>query len=168
MTDLSGPLSVRDAEAADLPFLVTMLVEAVNWDGTRGTTPASVVREPQAWHYLEGWRRPTDFGMIATDDALAVGAAWARFLPREDAGYGYVDDSIPELTLAVAAEVRGRGAGQGLLAGLVAVARDRGLAALSLSVEDGNTRARDLYDRDGFVPVGRNGNSDTMLLRLQP
>jgi ribosomal protein S18 acetylase RimI-like enzyme len=168
MTDLSGPLAVRDAEAADLPFLLTMLVEAANWDGTRGTTPASVVRDPQAWHYLEGWRRPTDFGIVATDDAISVGAAWARFLRREDAGYGYVDDSIPELTLAVAAEVRGRGVGRKLLAGLVASARNRGLAALSLSVEDGNTHARTLYKRVGFVPVGRNGNSDTMLLRLQP
>lgn len=37
--------------------------------------------------------------------------------------------------------------------------------AISLSVEDGN-RARVLYERLGFVKVGRNGGSDTLLLEF--
>jgi ribosomal protein S18 acetylase RimI-like enzyme len=36
---------------------------------------------------------------------------------------------------------------------------------VSLSVEDGN-RARRLYERAGFVVVGRSGTSDTMLVHL--
>jgi ribosomal protein S18 acetylase RimI-like enzyme len=47
----------------------------------------------------------------------------------------------------------------------MAQARDRGLSAVSLSVEDENP-ARELYSRCGFVVVGRNGNSDTMRLDL--
>lgn len=39
---------------------------------------------------------------------------------------------------------------------------------MSLSVEDGNAAARGLYERHGFVVVGRNGGSDTMLRTLQP
>lgn len=158
---------VRHANAADLPFLVTMLVDAANWDGRRATTPASVEQDTQSWRYLEGWQRTTDFGVVALDGDRPVGAAWARFLAKPDAGYGWVDDAIPELTLAVAADARGHGFGRQLLDGLIDSARDLELAGLSLSVEDGNASARVLYEKVGFAIVGRNGNSDTMLLRLQ-
>jgi RsiW-degrading membrane proteinase PrsW (M82 family)/GNAT superfamily N-acetyltransferase len=159
--------SVRHATTADLPFLILMLVEAANWDGARGTTPQSVQADPLSWHYLEGWQRATDFGVIALDGGVPVGAAWARFLTQSDSGYGYVNDAIPEITLAVAVNARHRGIGQQLLAGLVESAQDLALDGLSLSVEDGNDHARRLYEKSGFLAVGRNGNSNTMLLRLQ-
>jgi RsiW-degrading membrane proteinase PrsW (M82 family)/L-amino acid N-acyltransferase YncA len=159
---------VRHANPDDLPFLVTMLVEAANWDGTRATTPASVKEDASSWRYLEGWQRATDFGVVALDGDQPVGAAWARFLTKTDAGYGYVSDSVPELTVAVAMHARHQGFGEQLLDGLIESARDLELEGVSLSVEDGNTRARALYKNAGFETVGRNGNSDTMLLRLQP
>ena len=43
--------------------------------------------------------------------------------------------------------------------------RASGAPAVSLSVEDGNDRARALYDSLGFVAVGREGGSDVLLLR---
>jgi len=161
-----GDVSTRLATPADMPFLALMLVEAANWDGRRGTTPMSVQQDPAAWHYLEGWQRPTDFGVVALDGPVPVGAAWARFLPQADAGYGYVADWVPELTLAVTAGARHRGIGRQLIDGLIEFARAHNLAGLSLSVEDGNRSARTLYEKAGFQVVGRNGNSDTMLLRL--
>ena len=166
MPDLSG-LSTRHATTADLPFLELMLVEATNWDGLRGTTPASVELDSKAWRYLDGWQRPTDFGIVALHGVGSVGAGWARFLPKRHTGYGYVDDAIPELTLAVARGERGRGVGTDILNGLIESARELDLPGLSLSVEDGNAGARKLYEKAGFTVVGRNGSSDTMLLRLQ-
>ena len=160
--------SIRDATPDDLAFLITMAVEAADWDGTRGTTAESLRADAATWHYLEGWQRATDFGVVALDGERPVGAAWARFLGKDDAGYGYVSDSIPELTVAVATDARRSGIGTLVLADLIEAARGQGLEGLSLSVEDGNTRARALYEKAGFVTVGRNGNSDTMLLRLQP
>ena len=59
---------------------------------------------------------------------------------------------------------RRRGVGSRLMTAIVAVARQRRIPGLSLSVEDGNT-ARALYERAGFEVVGRTGGSDTMLLR---
>jgi ribosomal protein S18 acetylase RimI-like enzyme len=53
-----------------------------------------------------------------------------------------------------------------LLSTVIDQARHRGLRAISLSVEDGN-RARALYARAGFLPIGRNGRSDTLLLTLR-
>jgi ribosomal protein S18 acetylase RimI-like enzyme len=62
---------------------------------------------------------------------------------------------------------RGQGVGSALLAGCVEQARDLGWRALSLSVEDGNPAARALYERNGFVVVGRSGDSDTMMCDLR-
>jgi protease PrsW len=158
--------SVRHANPGDLPFLITMLAEAANWDGRRAYTPVNISQDPSAWRYLDGWQRPTDFGVISMDGSTPTGAAWARFLTRADQGYGYVSDSIPELTLAVAQGSRRRGLGTDLLAALIESARELALPGLSLSVEDGNTGARKLYEKAGFEVVGRTGNSDTLLLRL--
>jgi ribosomal protein S18 acetylase RimI-like enzyme len=168
MGEPSAPRAIRPATAADFPFLVAILVETANWDGNRATTPASVAQDPLAWHYLEGWKRATDFGVVAIDDDRPVGAAWARFLTKQDAGYGYVSDAVPELTLGVTEHARHRGFGRLLLDGLIDSARHRGLTALSLSVEDGNVAARSLYLTAGFEVVGRDGGSDTMLLTLRP
>jgi len=49
---------------------------------------------------------------------------------------------------------------------LLAQACRRGIAGISLRVEDGNA-ARRLYERAGFSVVGHNGSSDTMLLSLR-
>jgi ribosomal protein S18 acetylase RimI-like enzyme len=158
--------TVRAATRTDLAFLEAILVEAANWDGARPTTLASVRADPKAWRYLQGWQRPTDFGVVALDGGALIGAVWARFLSGADAGYGYVGDAIPELTIGVTSNARGLGVGRLLLDSILDSARQRGLEAVSLSVEDGNTRARLLYERVGFVPVGRNGGSDTMLIEF--
>ena len=39
---------------------------------------------------------------------------WVRLLRAEDRGYGYVDDDMPELTVAVKREWRGQGVGTAL------------------------------------------------------
>jgi ribosomal protein S18 acetylase RimI-like enzyme len=86
-------------------------------------------------------------------------------MPADDPGYGFVAADVPEITIAIRAAHRGRGLGGALLDAVLTQARERGLRAVSLSVEDGN-RARRLYERAGFVVVGRSGTSDTMLLDL--
>jgi RsiW-degrading membrane proteinase PrsW (M82 family)/ribosomal protein S18 acetylase RimI-like enzyme len=159
-------VTLRLAGGADLDFLTDMLVEAADWNGTRGTTRASAEADPHTWRYLADWQRPTDFGVIASNGTQPIGAAWARFGTAKDAGYGHVTDDVPELTIAVSPHARGRGVGQMTLGALVLAARDLGLPGISLSVEDGNRSARELYEQAGFVPVDRNGDSDTMLLTL--
>jgi RsiW-degrading membrane proteinase PrsW (M82 family)/GNAT superfamily N-acetyltransferase len=158
--------SVRAATAGDAPFLAAMLVEVADWNGRRGVTLASAHGDPMTWRYVAGWQGATDFGLIAEGPSGPIGAAWARFFARESPGYGFVDPAVPELTLGVAPGQRGKHVGTALLEALIAFATQRGLPALSLSVEDGNDRARRLYVRFGFATVGRTGNSDTMLLRL--
>ncbi|WP_243883155.1 GNAT family N-acetyltransferase [Cellulomonas dongxiuzhuiae] len=158
---------LRDATGDDVDLLHDLLLEAFNWDGTQRFTRAGVMADAHTERYLGGWKRPDDFGLVATDDdGSPLGAVWARALPAATPGYGYVADDVPELGMAVARPHHGRGVGSALLAGCLEQARGLGRRALSLSVEDGNVAARALYARHGFVVVGRNGGSDTMLRKL--
>ena len=95
-----------------------------------------------------------------------MGAAWVRFLSESDPGYGFVDAATPELSMGVVQAWRGRGVGSRLLDALIAVAREKGLASLSLSVEPDNY-ARRLYERVGFRQVDESSGSLTMILRLR-
>ena len=165
---------LRDAAGDDTEAMTAALFEAVNWDGHVRVTRQQVLAEPRLAHYVTGWPRPTDFGIVAVDDGPnargrddgeVLGAAWCRLFDATDPGYGYLADDVPEVTVGVAPAHRGRGVGSALLAALIRQARARGHQVISLSVEDGN-RARILYERTGFTPVGRSGTSDTMRLDM--
>jgi GNAT superfamily N-acetyltransferase len=144
-----------------------MLLEAFNWTGEERFTAGQIRRDPAVFHYVAGWPGPGDLGVIAEDpDGSPAGAAWARRFPADDPGYGFVAPDVPELSLAVAPEHRGRGVGSALLDALIDRARAAGVPGLSLSVEDGNA-ARRLYTARGFTPAGRSGDSDTLLLPLE-
>lgn len=129
--------------------------------------------EPALAHYVAGWPRRGDFGAVAVTEALSgqesgstVGVAWCRVFDETDPGYGFVAGDVPELSIGVSAQWRSRGVGSALLSTVTDQARHCGLRTISLSVADGN-RARSLYTPAGFMPVGRNGGSDTLLLTLR-
>lgn len=157
---------LRRAVASDAPFLAEMLVAAAFWrpDGPGGSV-AEVLSRPEFAHYVAGWPRPDDLGVIALDGEQPIGAAWVRFFSESDPGYGFVDAATPELSMGVVPAWRGRGIGFRLLDGLITRSREHGLASLSLSVEPDNY-ARRLYERVGFRTVHEVGGALTMLLRL--
>jgi GNAT superfamily N-acetyltransferase len=165
-----GGVHLREATTADAPLLVDLLLTAYNWTGAERMTREAMLADEHTVRYLAGWRRPDDVGVVAIDDAgsgsAVLGAAWARALPASAPGYGYVADDVPELSMAVVAGARGRGIGSALVTGVLGRARSAGWRAVSLSVEDGNTTARRLYEWHGFRPVGRTGGSDTMVVTL--
>ncbi len=120
---------------------------------------------PELAHYYTAFDASRDFGFGAVDDGEVLAVAWVVFLPADDPGYGFVDASMPELSITAFEGHRGRGLGSAVLDAVIDEARRRDVPGISLSVEDGN-RARHLYERAGFRVVGRNGNADTMLLEL--
>jgi GNAT superfamily N-acetyltransferase len=157
-------MAIRLLTAEDRPVLRRATLANMNWNGPRFTY-ADVDATAEIVHYFASFPCGGDLGLADEEDGVVRAVAWLVFLPAEDPGYGFVGAGIPELSMTTFPEFRFHGVGTVLLAELVAAARDRGVPAISLSVEDGNG-ARRLYERAGFRVVGRNGDSDTMLLNL--
>lgn len=159
-------VTVRAAVASDMEFLKNMLVEAANApDGNRGRD--ETLADPAIAHYIDDWPRATDITAVAVDGRVRpVGAAWLRFFTEADPGYGFVRADIPELTIGVAADHRGKGVGRTLLRSLADTARRRGLRYICLSVERANPAA-ELYRAEGYRVVDSREHADTMLLDLR-
>ncbi len=155
--------TIRPAVASDVGFLADMLVEAVNWSTQwRPKGRARILSAPDTAHYVAGWPQDSDLGVLAEADGQPVGAAWLRFLPATDPGYGFVAADVPELTIGVAAGWRGQGVGRALLRAIAGQARARGIARISLSVERKNYAQR-LYLSEGYRVVdSSDAQSDTM------
>lgn len=137
----------------------------MNWSSPRFTFD-DVDASDEINHYFLNFPSGDDFGLADFEANTVRAVAWLVFLPADSPGYGFVDTDTPELSITTFDGFRGDGVGTELLVELIASARARGLRTMSLSVEDGN-RARHLYERMGFTVVGRNGGSDTMLLKLR-
>ncbi|MFE5403181.1 GNAT family N-acetyltransferase [Streptomyces sp. NPDC056580] len=159
--------SLRKATADDAGFLTDMLVAAVNWDPARQAVSRDrVLVNHQLAHYVEDWPRAGDFGVVAIGpDGQPVGAAWLRLFSRDDPGYGFVCEDVPELSVGVLPSWRSRGVGRALLAEVARQAAERGFARICLSVERAN-RARGLYASEGFTTVESGSDSDTMVMVL--
>ncbi|MFT7764332.1 GNAT family N-acetyltransferase [Clavibacter tessellarius] len=157
--------AIRPARADDLPFLEDLLLASMDWRDDGAMTRERMLATPELAHYVAGWPRVGDVGVVAELAGRPVGAAWARLFADDDRGYGFVATDVPELGMALVPSARGRGLGRRMLGELVAAVRASGAPAVSLSVEDGNDRARALYASLGFVPAGREGGSDVLLLR---
>ncbi|MBR7833873.1 GNAT family N-acetyltransferase [Actinospica durhamensis] len=170
---------LRTALPDDAEFLTDMLVEAVNWPEDRALPRRQILDDPRNAHYVADWKQDTDIGVVAVggptpgtwptaedDPGAPVGAAWLRYLPADDPGYGYGDAGTPELAMGVCGPWRRRGIGRALLRRLLADAAGRGITRVSLSVGPGNAAQR-LYASEGFAVVGTDaGGSLTMLWEL--
>ena len=154
----------RPLTLADRALLREATLANMNWNTTRFTVDDLDATHEIA-HYYTGFPAEGDFGLVDFDGDIARAVGWVVFLPEDDPGYGFVDADTPELSLTTFQGFRGQGLGRDLLSELIVLASARGLPGISLSVEDGNG-ARRLYERAGFQVVGRNGDSDTMLLSL--
>jgi ribosomal protein S18 acetylase RimI-like enzyme len=168
-TSDASSLRLRPAGLGDAPFLIEMLVDAGSWNRPPGEPPppaAALLAVPQQADYIEGWGRAGDAGVVAEVAGRPAGACWYRRFTAEHPGYGFLGEDVPGLGLGVAPAYRQRGIGTALLVATVDLAREQGIGALSLSVSERNDRARRLYERAGFVVVGREGDSWTMRLDL--
>ena len=122
-----------------------------------------MLSNPRTAHYIAGWPRETDLGVIAEAGPEPIGAAWIRFFPADDPSYGFIRPDVPELTIGVAASWRRRGVGRTLLRAIAASAADAGIRRISLSVERKNF-ARSLYLSEGYTVVDDGDPaSDTMM-----
>ena len=140
---------VRRGGAQDVRFLRDMLHHAYYWKERKpdpGPGPVQL--------YVKAWGRPGDTAMIALVDGFPVGAAWFRLFKSSAPGYGFVEEQIPELAVAVVPNARGKGVGSALLTALLDRARDRRLRRFEPQRRP-NERGRDRPVRAVRVQPGR-------------
>ncbi|HLF67766.1 MAG TPA: GNAT family N-acetyltransferase [Gaiellaceae bacterium] len=151
---------IRRGGRQDVRFLRDMLHHAYYWRELEpGDDPGPVAR------YVKGWGRPGDTALIALEDGFPVGAAWYRLFRRDEPGYGFVAEEIPELAVAVVPSRRGRGIGEALLSALCERAKAEGHSALSLSVERSNDALVSFYENHGFERVHEDGGDSVTMRR---
>ncbi len=81
---------LRPAGGEDVPFLIDMLIEAVNWGPGRALDREQILSRPDLAHYVTGWPREGEHGVIAEASGVPIGAAWLRLMPAGEPGYGFV------------------------------------------------------------------------------
>lgn len=161
-------LVIRRTRGDDAEFLREMLFEAAYWrPGKARPALEEGLARPDLARTLQGWGRPGDLAMVATDGlGERIGAAWLRQWSASDGVPGFVDERTPELGIGVAKDFRRHGVGTALLLAVLGRAREGGVPAVSLNVEIENV-ARLLYERFGFRMHAVHQGVATMLVQLE-
>jgi GNAT superfamily N-acetyltransferase len=144
----SNELIIRPATEADRAFALGLVPRLRSF----GTVPLRSIED------LDAAERRTlgdAFDNLPADAALLVAEH-----PRDGAlGFAYAVTATDYFTqeahghlaiIAVAEAGEGRGVGRALMAAVEEWAAGRGYRLLTLNVFDGNGRARDLYEKNGF------------------
>jgi len=156
---------IRKAGQHDIPFLWEMLYHSMYVPEGQPPFPKQIVNEPYIKKYLDQWGKVGDIGLVAEKSNKPVGAIWLRLFDEENKGFGYVDDTTPELGIAILEEERGQGIGSVLMKEIENHAKDFGYTKIALSVDPANP-ARQLYERFGYCHVGWCQTSWTMVKDL--
>jgi len=158
-------VEIREIKPVEYEFLREMLYEAIYFADENQKLPKSVVFEPQLSKYVDNFGQNGDLAFVIVVENELVGAIWARLFPESRQGYGFVDETTPELSMAVMENCRNRGFGTFLLEKLMEALKTNGFEKVSLSVDKLN-RALNLYRRIGFETVSEHKTSLTMLKKL--
>ncbi len=156
---LEKEFGIRSTSLKDQQFLWDMLYECIFI--LEGEEPPSkdIVNKPELSKYVEGWKKKDDIGLIVYEikSSKPVGAVWIRIFSEENRGYGFISEEIPELSIAVIREYRGKGLGTLLLKNLFKIIKGK-YQSVSLSVSKIN-HAIKLYKRLGFYEFIKDNNT---------
>ena len=154
-------VQLRPLRADDAAFLIDALYHAIYVPPGTPSPPKTLVQQPELAVYIDSFgTQRGDEGVLAVHATTPVGAAWSRLMQ----GYGFVDETIPELSIALLPDYRGKGIGTRLLEALLALLKGKA-EGVSLSVNRSNPAYR-LYKRHGFRVVKVDGDSVVMLCDL--
>jgi ribosomal protein S18 acetylase RimI-like enzyme len=155
-------MEIRPIADNEFEFLFELLYEAAFVPDGVERPPRSIIYEPRAAIYVEHFGRTGDLAFVLVDGHTLVGGIWSRLFSDDRRGYGFVDESTPELSMAIFNPYRGRGFGTQLMQRLIDSLADNGFRKVSLSVDRRNPAVR-LYEKFGFEVVRENGNACAML-----
>ena len=148
----------------DQDLIQHMLYLAIHVEEGQPPPDKDITDLAQLAKYFKGFGNLTDYGYAATEPETGrvVGALWMRLLTHDQMGYGYIDDTIPELSMSVEPEYRGQGIGSALLDYALEDTFYR-YNTISLSVHPDNPAVY-LYERKGFRVCGQSG--DSLIMRV--
>lgn len=159
-------IEIRNLEKSEHTFLLKMLYESIYLDIENKPPMDQLLNTDSMKKYYQDWGRKGDKALIAVDECgNFCGAVWYRLFCKENPGYGFVSEHIPELGIAIEKEYRGKGLGKKLMNSIIEEAKNNGFDELSLSVDANNSNAIQLYDKIGFIQVGRDETSLIMLYK---
>ena len=158
---------LRRSQLSDIPFLRSMLYEAVFWRaGANGPSFEEGLAYPEVSQALTDWgERDGDIAVVATVDSIPVGAAWLRFWTDSNFINGYVDEATPVLVIGVHRDYRHQGIGGRLIEWLVDYASRYSIQRISLSVSKDNF-ALNLYRQQGFLEYADKGDAFIMVREI--
>ena len=160
--------TIRVIAPKDYPLLEEFLYLAVYQRDPLQPIPRNVIDEPRVRNYIDAFgKREHDHGLVAEADGRVMGAAWARVLCGNPQGYGYVDDSTPELAISVRPAYRNQGIGTRLMRSLLGHLAAAGYTRTSLSVDKHNHASR-MYARIGFTVFAEQDEDLIMVRALSP
>ncbi|QGU06560.1 putative acetyltransferase [Corynebacterium occultum] len=144
----SSEFLIRPATESDRTFLARMFyLTDVLGDETRRVSETFL---KDRRNYVDFWT-PDQGGLVAFSPAgVPAGAVWLRAGDNNRPRYGFIDTDIPELAIAVEKRYSGRGLATRLIREILDASHQAGAPAVSLAVDEGNERARDLYLMLGF------------------
>lgn len=158
--------SLRRATSDDVEFLAFMATLALFRHFPEDTlSPQELLEHSYFGRYVRNWPGVNDLGIIAEIAGKPIGACWWRVADtKEKEGFGFIDPSIPEVSIAIITDWRAQGIGTLLLVELIKLLDQSQFQALSLAVEIDNP-ALHLYKRVGFVEIACMGETLVMLLQ---
>lgn len=144
--DAVRELAIRDATLDDAPAIARIYNQGIEDRVATLETELRSADERAEWLAARSERHPV---LVVEDGAGIVGwASLNRFNPRP------AYDHVADFSVYVAREARGRGAGNALLAALIARAQSLGYHKLVLAAFPTNAPGMRLYERHGFTRVG--------------
>lgn len=157
-------ISFKNIDKNDYSFLKEMMYEAIFVPVEEKPVPQSILDLPEISKYYKNWNE-TDFGLIIQTNNQNIGAVWCRYFTKENKGYGYISDDIPELSMAIHKDYQNKGFGSILIKEIYKTAKNKGVKSISISVDKRN-KAVNFYLKHGFQIYAEPGTDYTMVIYL--
>jgi ribosomal protein S18 acetylase RimI-like enzyme len=159
-------LLIREIHQTEISFLDDMLYEAIFIPVGEEKLPREIINQPELSRYIKNFGQTCDICLVAEFHGKLIGAIWTRVYNENEKGYGFVNNSTPELSMALFEEYRHRGIGTLLLKEMIQKLIEHNYKRVSLSVDKRNY-AYDFYKRFGFEIFDSDEKEAIMIKKLQ-
>ncbi len=166
MKNIKMQIVIREICDSEICFLDEMLYQAIFIPEGIRKLPKEIIFNQELHHYIKDFGRNDDHCLVAESEGVLIGAIWSRIFSSDAKGYGWVDESTPEISMAVDEKYRNNGVGVQLLEAMIEKLKELGYEKVSLSVDTVNF-AYSLYKKFGFIDFELTDKSSVMIKKLK-